>query len=105
MDKNIESGEQDVIHDFDLPAKRVTKDQAAWAIGHHLLVTFRVALFAMLTLGFVALVCDIFIPKGGGESLVKNSIAPFLSALGTFIATTFGPLLAFVLGHYFGRKQ
>jgi len=38
------------------------------------------------------------------SALIRESVAPLLERVATFAATVFGPLLAFVLGYYFGEK-
>jgi hypothetical protein len=42
---------------------------------------------------------------GPGENIVGQAVLPFLQGVGTFASTVFGPLLAFVLGYYFGEKR
>jgi len=36
--------------------------------------------------------------------LITAAVIPFLEKVGTFLTTVFGPLLAFILGYYFGQK-
>jgi hypothetical protein len=36
--------------------------------------------------------------------LITLAVIPFLEKVGTFLTTVFGPLLAFILGYYFGQK-
>lgn len=38
------------------------------------------------------------------KSLLVDAAAPLLEKSGIFLSSTFGPLLAFVLGYYFGEK-
>jgi hypothetical protein len=42
---------------------------------------------------------------GGKENVVVDAVLPLLQGVGSFAVTVFGPLLAFVLGYYFGEKK
>jgi hypothetical protein len=81
--------------------KEATAKQIAW----HLLQTFRYALLLVLGLGFGTLFYEQATQPQSVGSLMKDSIVPFVSGVGTFSSTLFGPLLAFVLGHYFGQRD
>jgi hypothetical protein len=39
------------------------------------------------------------------KALVADAITPLLEKAATFATTVFGPLLAFVLGYYFGERE
>jgi len=43
-------------------------------------------------------------PPDDAKSLLASA-APMLKETGTFLSSVFGPLLAFVLGYYFGEKK
>ncbi len=47
-------------------------------------------------------------PVSGSDdkaNIIGSAVLPMLEGVGTFASTVFGPLLAFVLGYYFGEKK
>lgn len=95
------------ITDFDLSSqiRDIRREITAHGIASQLMLTFRIALMLVLVLGFAALIYEqARNAHPPTESFIKDSLLPFLGGVGTFGTTLFGPLLAFVLGHYFGQR-
>ncbi len=44
-------------------------------------------------------------PQNPKSNVVVEAVLPLIQGVGTFASTVFGPLLAFVLGFYFGEKK
>ena len=44
-------------------------------------------------------------PQNAKSNVVVEAVLPLIQGVGTFASTVFGPLLAFVLGFYFGEKK
>ena len=63
---------------------------------------------ALCIFGGLVLV-GIYPPKDGGNpaksDVIGAAVIPLLQGVGSFAATVFSPLLAFVLGYYFGEKK
>jgi hypothetical protein len=110
MHPNIETRDDDVDEAIDaFPAvseltKNYRKDRDANQIATHLLVTFRYCLLLIVGLGFAVVAFD-RLSKDPDQNLVKDRLVPLLTGIGTFASTVFAPLLAFVLGHYFGERS
>jgi hypothetical protein len=85
--------------------KELPKEETARTVAHSLLLTFRVSLWGTLLLGFTTIIVDHWSGKGQAGVLIKDSVVPMLTSAGTFGSTLFGPLLAFVLGYYFGERK
>jgi hypothetical protein len=80
------------------------KESSARAVAKMIVQIFGGVLFAILVGGFtvIGLYGDSI---KHAEALVGKTVVPFLTALGNFSSTVFAPLLAFILGYYFGEKQ
>jgi hypothetical protein len=86
------------------------RETSAKEIAKGLVNVFRLSLLGVLAGGFVLLgisATGIFfrVDMSPMSALMKDTAIPFLQAAGTFATTVFGPLLAFVLGYYFGEKN
>jgi hypothetical protein len=76
---------------------------AKW-IAQLIVVLSAVCLLIILILGFIL----IFLLKrepATAKQLIQESVIPLLEKSATFFTTVFGPLLAFILGYYFGQRQ
>lgn len=106
---NGELGPPDEIRDITdfsgVRTKELPKEATARTVAHSLLLTFRVSLWGTLLLGFTTIIVDHWGGKGQAGALIKDSVVPMLTSAGTFGSTLFGPLLAFVLGYYFGERK
>ena len=103
----------DSIDVKDLPAKeeyeepwRAHKERSASRIAMTLLFIFG----SFLTLLFAGSLCvigiaSIFLTSAGVIDIVSKGIIPLISAIGDVGIKLFSPLLAFVLGYYFGKKE
>src|SRR5207245_8309350 len=63
-----------------------------------------ISLGALMVLGFGVIIWSINTPEHS-KQLIIESVIPLIEKLATFFATVWGPLLAFVLGYYFGERQ
>lgn len=97
----------DLIRDSDLHLKlrELPKEATARTIAHSLLHTFRYSLWGIILLGFITILADHWSGKAQVGVLIKESVVPMITSVGTFGSTLFGPLLAFVLGYYFGERK
>ena len=89
---------------IDLP--QVARERFAQHLAEKLVSYFGWALLSLVGVGVGLLVLGIVI---GGKDLIslKTIIEHYLSilqAVGTFVASIFGSILGFILGHYF-RKE
>jgi len=84
----------------------IHRERSAREIAHHLVTTFRYSLWGALAAGCAVCLIGAVTDRNWGIGLiVKDAVVPFLQAVGTFATTVFGPLLAFILGYYFGEKR
>jgi hypothetical protein len=79
------------------------KQKGATWVAKGIVLIFGGLLIVMLVGGFI-LIGLIPHAKDGGKNIVEAAIIPLLTGVGTFAATVFGPLIAFILGYYFGEK-
>ncbi len=77
------------------------KESAARAIGLLITRTFVGAVSIILVGAF----CVLLSRPSDAKLLLLDVAAPFLEKIGTFLSATFSPLLAFVLGYYFGKSK
>ena len=107
--EHSEPGNNDLGLVKDIPrveARDIHRERSAREIAHHLVTTFRYSLWGALAAGcIVCLIGAIAEGRWGMGPIVKEAVVPFLQAVGTFATTVFGPLLAFILGYYFGEKR
>lgn len=105
--------QEEQIDDFDAviekshPTRLLWREATARSIAGHLLTTFRFTLWGALGAAVLIPGACIFMhyQPESTVSLVKDAFIPLVAGIGTFAATVFGPLLAFVLGYYFGKKD
>ena len=86
------------------------RENSAKEIAKGLVGVFRLSLLGVLAGGFVLLMIDALglffrVDMSPMSAMMKDVAIPFLQAAGTFATTVFGPLLAFILGYYFGEKN
>jgi hypothetical protein len=65
---------------------------------------FGVTLCLLIFGGFTLLIWLRWAPDKAGP-IFSQAVIPYIEKLGTFATTVFGPLLAFILGYYFGEKS
>jgi len=87
------------------PFPREYQELVAETIAKYLLWIFGLSLGAIFIGGF-ALILVVFqrcrTPQEV-ETLVDKALVPFLRGAAIFASTVFGPLLAFILGFYYGK--
>ena len=83
--------------------KEVSERKAAWYIGTLLVLTFTTSCIFVIWEGFRVIFISMDQPEHT-KILITLAVIPFLEKVGTFLTTVFGPLLAFILGYYFGQK-
>jgi hypothetical protein len=86
---------------------RQAKERGATWIAKALMQIFGGAILAALVGGFTIL--GVHPPPSAGpgakENIIGEAVLPLLQGVGTFAITVFRPLLAFILGYYFGEKK
>lgn len=91
--------------DLDTLAARMRVDPKVKATNH--IAFWIVAIFGvtviLVLLGGI-LICTL---KSAAEceQVITKAFLPFIQALANFTSTTFGPLLAFILGYYFRQQK
>jgi uncharacterized protein involved in cysteine biosynthesis len=81
-----------------------TKEDYARMVAMMIVQFFGLTLILLTILGFVLLIWLRWAPDKS-EQIFSKAVIPFIEKLGTFATTVFGPLLAFILGYYFGEKS
>jgi hypothetical protein len=81
-----------------------TKENYARWIAIYIVAIFGVSLCLLILLGFVLLIWLRWAPDKA-DVIFNKAVIPFVEKIGTFATTVFGPLLAFILGYYFGEKN
>src|SRR5882762_3108924 len=79
------------------------REKAAWLLGTILVATFGASCIFIIWEGFRVVFFSMDQPEHT-KILMTTAVIPFLEKVGTFLTTVFGPLLAFILGYYFGQK-
>jgi MFS family permease len=74
-----------------------------YALVVALIITWTFAFSAILIL--VGLYAILSHHSPDAEALLVKAGVPALKEVGTFLSSVFGPLLAFVLGYYFGERK
>jgi hypothetical protein len=80
------------------------KEKAAMRIGLTLTIIFGVAIFFTIWEGFRVIFFSMDHPDNT-KTLITGAVVPLLEKIATFFTTVFSPLLAFILGYYFGQGQ
>jgi hypothetical protein len=80
------------------------KEMTARRIGTMLIVIFGLTAGLIIIEGF-HIISSVRDHPEIAKPLVIDAIIPFLEKVATFLTTVFSPLLAFILGYYFGQKQ
>jgi hypothetical protein len=81
------------------------KSVTATAVAMAILSVFALSILGTLAMNFWVLEKLIVKDPKVAEEFVTKVAVPLLTSVGTFGATLFGPLLAFVLGFYFGESK
>lgn len=88
-----------------LPTKDVpSKEGSARSIAIYIVMTFAGTLGLLIVLGFTLLIWLRWAPDKA-DLIFSKAVIPFTEKIATFATTVFGPLLAFILGYYFGEKS
>ena len=95
--------------DQDLLQPPSFKESAAKSIAERLVTIFGIAVLGSLGFGFF-LVLLLALgwthqPSPNPEAFIKEGAVPLITTIATFASTVFAPLLAFILGYYFGEKR
>jgi hypothetical protein len=80
------------------------KEMTARRIGTMLIVIFGISVVLTIWEGFRVVFYSMDQPEHT-KVLINEAVIPFLEKVATFLTTVFSPLLAFILGYYFGQKQ
>jgi hypothetical protein len=81
----------------------LTDAKETHALAIALIITWTFAVCAVLVLvGIYSLLRS---QPSDAEDLLAKAGLPALKEAGTFLSSVFGPLLAFVLGYYFGERK
>jgi hypothetical protein len=80
------------------------KERYARGIANYIVGIFGLALILLMIFGFVLLIWLRWAPDKA-DIIFNKAVIPFIEKVGTFATTVFGPLLAFILGYYFGEKS
>jgi len=80
------------------------KESYARWVAIYIVLIFGVSLLLLIILGFVLLIWLRWAPDKANV-IFNQAVIPFVEKVGTFATTVFGPLLAFILGYYFGEKS
>lgn len=98
----VDPGSPSGLDDF---ARRVspeqTKENSAQLVAGVIVLTFGVTVLAALVGGFLII---IWRNPAEVKGVVNDAAIPLLKEITGFATTVFGPLLAFVLGYYFGER-
>lgn len=86
------------ILDIQLAAVRAAEGVASTLVRY-----FGLSLLIALTGGVAVILAVRFSGTESAGALVDDYLS-LLQAVGTFSATVFGPILGFILGHYFGKQ-
>jgi hypothetical protein len=84
------------------------RDKVAQKIAERVVWIFGCAVLGMLAMDFLLVGGLLLVYKcqlDQIEGVIAKGLVPLITATGTFAATLFGPLLAFVLGYYFSQKN
>ncbi len=73
-------------------------------IGLTLTIIFGIAIFFTIWEGFRVIFFSMDHPDHT-KTLITEAVVPLLEKIATFFTTVFSPLLAFILGYYFGQGQ
>jgi len=90
---------------FKIPSPKDYQEVVTEMVARKILEVFGIATVGSLLVGAVLLLLAIrfcYTPQDT-EALVEKAMVPFLRGVGSFASTVFGPLLAFILGFYFGK--
>jgi polyferredoxin len=81
----------------------VSDVKETYARGIALIITWTFAVSAIAIL--VGIYTILRNHPADAEALLTKAAMPILKEAGTFLSSVFGPLLAFVLGYYFGERK
>lgn len=100
---NLPEDEGARLSDYKPQQKKIPqKEIAASWVAMGIVGIFAISLTLILIGGFLLILWS---PHENSKALMDESIIPFLEKVGTFSTSVFGPLLAFILGYYFGERQ
>ena len=101
---------QDVVDPTTLlkePTTEIERVRGAKWVASGLVYIFGGTMLVCILGGLVLI--GIYPPKDGGtpgkSDVIGAAVIPLLQGVGSFAATVFSPLLAFVLAYYFGEKK
>lgn len=84
------------------------REERAADLAQGILEVFRFSVWGLLAGGFVTVLatfaCSGYTPENV-QIVVSQGLVPLLEKTASFASTVFGPLLAFVLGYYFGERR
>jgi hypothetical protein len=80
------------------------KEMTARRIGTMLIIIFGISVAFLIWEGFRVVFYSMDKPEHT-RVLINEAVIPLLEKIATFLTTVFSPLLAFILGYYFGQKQ
>jgi hypothetical protein len=89
------------------PVPKEFEDVVSREVAHKILEVFKLSTLGVLAVGgflFLFILGRSYTPQEL-ESIVDKGFVSFLRGAATFATTVFGPLLAFILGFYFGKNK
>jgi hypothetical protein len=92
----------------DLPQVKLVPPKERWAIAQSVFEIFKWLIGGLFAGGFLTVAISMLATKGNADltvKLLKEAILPFIEEVAKFAATVFSPLLAFILGYYFGSGK
>jgi len=80
------------------------KELYAKTIAQYIVLMAFVSIVIVLVAGFLLIYRSMIIPENS-KIVIEGAVIPLLEKTATFFATVYSPLLAFILGYYFGQRQ
>ena len=80
------------------------KELYAKAIAQGIVLMAFVSIVVVLLAGFFLIYRSMGTPENS-KIVIEGAVIPLLEKTATFFTTVFSPLLAFILGYYFGQRQ
>ncbi|HEX4007667.1 MAG TPA: hypothetical protein VHX60_15945 [Acidobacteriaceae bacterium] len=90
---------------YQIPVESIpSRESVARWVAQAILITYGAAVSLLIVLGFVVIIWLRWAPDKA-QAIFTGALIPYVEKVGTFATTVFGPLLAFILGYYFGEKK
>jgi uncharacterized protein YneF (UPF0154 family) len=80
------------------------KELYAKSIALWIVIMAFVSMVLVLSAGYFLIYRSMSNPENA-KAVIQGAVIPLLEKAATFFTTVFSPLLAFILGYYFGQRQ